>query len=299
MTSTTYLESIDMEYFNNFVKNFGVSFIADALVCLFALVFFITFLAKKHNYLVMIVGLVYVACFAVMAFFCAKTQGAIFYVGTTVFRYLTVFFIVAFCMVYQSDLKSLFASIRNKNDDAHYAAHGSSEDDLVVSTNEIIKATQVLSKNDIGALIVICGSTVPTNIVETGTRLDCLVSSAVLQSIFNTKSPLHDGAVIIRGARIVSAACVLTLSDNSSISRDLGTRHRAGLGVSENTDALVLIVSEETGIISMARGGKLTRHLDADSLRKILGELYHEEHSPLWRWTHRERPAKGGKAHDD
>ncbi|MBQ6255739.1 MAG: DNA integrity scanning protein DisA nucleotide-binding domain protein, partial [Clostridia bacterium] len=82
-------------------------------------------------------------------------------------------------------------------------------------------------------------------------------------------------------------------------SRDLGTRHRAGLGVSESTDAVVLIVSEETGIISMARGGRLTRYLDADSLRKILSEMYHEDHSRLWQWTHRARAAKGGTANDE
>lgn len=279
MTSTTYLESIDMEYFNNFLKNFGVSFIADALVCLFALVFFITFLAKKHNYLVMIVGLVYVACFAVMAFFCAKTQGAIFYVGTTVFRYLTVFFIVAFCMVYQSDLKSLFASIRNKNDDAHYAAHGSSEDDLVVSTNEIIKATQVLSKNDIGALIVICGSTVPTNIVETGTRLDCLVSSAVLQSIFNTKSPLHDGAVVIKSNTILAAGCFLPLTQRSDLSRDLGTRHRAAIGITEEANVLSIVVSEESGIVSVVKDkGVIKRYMTSEHLAVEIEQMYGISH---------------------
>ena len=166
--------------------------------------------------------------------------------------------------------------------------------------DEITQCLLRLSRRRVGALIVFEQRTGLKDITESsGTKIDSLISAPLLENIFEPNTPLHDGAVIIRGTRIVSAACVLTLSENSSISRDLGTRHRAGLGVSENTDALVLIVSEETGIISMARGGKLTRHLDADSLRKILGEMYHEDHSRLWRWTHRERAAKGGTAHDE
>ena len=166
--------------------------------------------------------------------------------------------------------------------------------------DEITQCLLRLSRRRVGALIVFAQRTGLKDITESsGTEIDSLISAPLLENIFEPNTPLHDGAVIIRGTRIVSAACVLTLSDNSSISRDLGTRHRAGLGVSENTDALVLIVSEETGIISMARGGKLTRYLDADSLRKILSEMYHEDHSRLWRWTHRERAAKGGTANDE
>ena len=166
--------------------------------------------------------------------------------------------------------------------------------------DEITQCLLRLSRRRVGALIVFEQRTGLKDITESsGTQIDSLISAPLLENIFEPNTPLHDGAVIIRGTRIVSAACVLTLSENSSISRDLGTRHRAGLGVSENTDALVLIVSEETGIISMARGGRLTRYLDADSLRKILGEMYHEDHSRLWRWTHRERAAKGGTAHDE
>ncbi|MBQ6257660.1 MAG: diadenylate cyclase CdaA, partial [Clostridia bacterium] len=139
--------------------------------------------------------------------------------------------------------------------------------------DEITQCLLRLSRRRVGALIVFEQRTGLKDITESsGTEIDSLISAPLLENIFEPNTPLHDGAVIIRGTRIVSAACVLTLSENSSISRDLGTRHRAGLGVSENTDALVLIVSEETGIISMARGGRLTRYLDADSLRKILSE---------------------------
>jgi diadenylate cyclase len=168
--------------------------------------------------------------------------------------------------------------------------------------DEITQCLLRLSRRRVGALIVFEQRTGLKDITErSGTTLDAAISAPLLENIFEPNTPLHDGAVIIRGQRIVSAACVLTLSDNGSISRDLGTRHRAGLGVSENTDALVLIVSEETGIISMARGGKLTRHLDAEAIRAELRQLYHEEHSRLWRFTHRalNGAVKGGNGHDE
>ncbi|MCI5565913.1 MAG: diadenylate cyclase CdaA [Clostridiales bacterium] len=173
------------------------------------------------------------------------------------------------------------------------------ESEHIVS--EITQCLLRLSKRRVGALIVFEQKTGLQDVMETGTAIDSLISAPLLENIFEPNTPLHDGAVIIRGQRVAAAACVLTLSDSSSISRDLGTRHRAGLGVSENTDAIVLIVSEETGIISMARGGKLTRHLDADGLRRVLTEMYHENHSRLWQRLHqpRNKTPKGGAAHDD
>ncbi len=168
--------------------------------------------------------------------------------------------------------------------------------------NEITQCLLRLSKRRVGALIVFEQRTGLKDIIEkTGTAIDSLISAPLLENIFEPNTPLHDGAVIIRGERVVSAACVLPVSDSSAISRDLGTRHRAGLGVSESTDAIVLIVSEETGIISMAKEGRLTRHMDADSLRKQLTEMYHEDHSRIWQWTHRRHSlfGKGGAGYDE
>ena len=142
---------------------------------------------------------------------------------------------------------------------------------------ELILALTRMSRRRVGALIVIENKTRLTDVIATGTPVDGVVSQPLIENIFEPNTPLHDGAVIIRGDRVVSAACLLHLSDNASVSRDLGTRHRAGLGVTEVTDATVFIVSEETGIISMARGGQLTRHLDENSLREILHGLYDEE----------------------
>ena len=167
--------------------------------------------------------------------------------------------------------------------------------------DEITQCLLRLSRRRVGALIVFEQQTGLKDITESsGTEIDSIISAPLLENIFEPNTPLHDGAVIIRGTRIVSAACVLNLaSDNRAISRDLGTRHRAGVGVTETTDAIVLIVSEETGIISMARGGKLTRHLDAEGLRKVLREMYHEEHTRLWRFTHHLRGARKGETGND
>lgn len=139
---------------------------------------------------------------------------------------------------------------------------------------EVSQAVLSLSRRRVGALIVFEQRTGLRDFVDTGTPIDSKISGPLISNIFEPNTPLHDGAVIIRDDRIVAAGCVLTLSDNSSLGRELGTRHRAGLGVTEGTDAIVLIVSEETGIISMAQAGRLTRHLDAEALNRVLSGMY-------------------------
>ena len=150
-----------------------------------------------------------------------------------------------------------------------------SSTDLMI--DELILALEHMARRRVGALIVIENKTHLNDVIATGTRVDGVISQPLLENIFEPNTPLHDGAVIVRGDRIVSAACLLHLSDTTGVGRDLGTRHRAGLGMSEISDATVFIVSEETGIISMARGGELVRHLDETSLHKILHELYDSE----------------------
>ncbi|MDO5022421.1 MAG: diadenylate cyclase CdaA [Eubacteriales bacterium] len=145
--------------------------------------------------------------------------------------------------------------------------------------NNIAQSLLNLSRRRIGALIVFEKQTGLKDFIDTGVMVDGLLSGELLVNIFEPNTPLHDGAVIVRGDRIAAAACVLTLSEDTNLSKDLGTRHRAGIGVSEGTDATVIIVSEETGIISMARGGKLTRHLDSDSLKEILSGIFKQNNS--------------------
>lgn len=151
--------------------------------------------------------------------------------------------------------------------------------------SEIVHALSNMSRKKIGALIVFERSTSLGDIVESGTVVDAEISDPLIENIFEPNTPLHDGAMIIRDERIVAAACILQLSDDYTISRELGTRHRAAIGITESTDAVSLIVSEETGIISMARDGKLTRYLDAKSLSILLTEIFAPERSRNDSWV--------------
>lgn len=137
----------------------------------------------------------------------------------------------------------------------------------------VIKAVYEMAKVKTGALIVVERDIQCREFERTGIPLDAEVSSQLLINIFEHNTPLHDGAVILRDNRVVSATCYLPLSDNLALSKELGTRHRAGLGVSEVSDSLTIIVSEETGMVSVAREGKLKRNVDAESLEKLLKKI--------------------------
>ena len=139
--------------------------------------------------------------------------------------------------------------------------------------NEIIKACYEMGRARTGALIVMKKSDPLTEYIRTGIEVDAVVTNQLLINIFEHNTPLHDGAVIIEGNRVVSATCYLPLSDNMELSKELGTRHRAGVGISEETDSLTIIVSEETGRVSLAQGGELKRNVDQDTLRDELSRL--------------------------
>lgn len=139
--------------------------------------------------------------------------------------------------------------------------------------NEIVRATEEMAKAKTGALIIMEREILLNEYERTGINIDSAISSQLLINIFEHNTPLHDGAVILRGDRIVAATCYLPLSDNMGLSKELGTRHRAAVGISEVSDSLTVIVSEETGKISIATAGKLLRNVDGDLLRKNLKEL--------------------------
>lgn len=197
----------------------------------------------------------------------------------------------AIVVIFQPELRSLLEKMGRSNvgkliDVATGKATGD-DDDYAVS--EIVTAASNMSSTKTGALIVIERETKLGDVIRTGTLLDAEVSSALLENIFFPKTPLHDGAVIIRGDRIHTAGCFLPLTSNTNLSRDLGTRHRAALGISEASDAIVVVVSEETGKISLAINGSLTRNLTEASLKTALGKALarHTDRDRLkfWRST--------------
>ena len=170
------------------------------------------------------------------------------------------------------------------------------ERDLIIS--EIIQTIMDLSKRRVGALIVFEQQTGLQDVVETGTRLNAEISAPLLENIFEPNTPLHDGAVVIRDREIMAAACILPLAEASGVSRELGTRHRAALGISENTDAIVLIVSEETGIVSLARDGVLTRPLTVKALEELLNEVYTVRKSRVIRFLKTLKQEAGGEGNE-
>lgn len=143
-------------------------------------------------------------------------------------------------------------------------------EDVPVAIEQTVAAYTSLSKNKVGALMVFERKNMLDDVIKSGTPLDAAVSAELLKNLFWDKAPLHDGAIIVRNGRIVGAGCMLPLSGNTNLSRDLGMRHRAGIGISENSDAVVAIVSEETGSISVAINGMLKRHLSPETLHRLL-----------------------------
>lgn len=181
---------------------------------------------------------------------------------------------IALVIIFQPELRSVLERLGRKNILSalfNFDFSRSSETRFSEKTiNDLTKACFEMGKNRTGALIVIERDVKLSEYVRTGIMLDSMFSSQLLINIFEHNTPLHDGAVVMRGDRIVSATCYLPLSDNMELSKELGTRHRAAVGISEVSDSLTIAVSEETGSVSVAMNGRLYRNLDADSLRERL-----------------------------
>jgi len=174
--------------------------------------------------------------------------------------------VLAFLIIFHPELRQGLARIGEKGLLSAFVV----EEHVI---GEIVNAAFLLSKKKIGAIIAIERTTSLKAYTETGITLDSHVSQELLATIFMPSTPLHDGGLIIHGERVVSAGCLLPLSDNPRISRSLGTRHRAAIGLTEQTDAIVVVVSEETGSVSIAINGRLTRDLDKEGLERVLNNL--------------------------
>ncbi len=183
--------------------------------------------------------------------------------------------LIAIVVLFQPELRralehlgrSRFANIMNDID----------KDEAKRMVQEMVRAIETMSSSKTGALMVIEREITLNDIVETGTVIDAFISAEMIGNVFYEGAPLHDGALIIRGDRLYAAGCVLPLTQNKELNKELGTRHRAGIGITENSDALVIIVSEETGVISLAQNGQLTRFIETKRIEKILLNMYLQE----------------------
>lgn len=206
--------------------------------------------------------------------------------GSTLFRLHTITYIlenvmqvgfIALLIIFQPELRRLLEKVGRSKIGNIFSPAPENVDHMV---EELAEAATYLSAHKIGALIVLERGTKIGEIVTTGTRLSADISSALLINIFIPNTPLHDGAVVIQDGRISAASCLLPLTQNDSLSRELGTRHRAALGMTEISDAIVVVVSEETGKISVARDGDMVRNLTGDTLRRTLYKNLVEAESP-------------------
>lgn len=187
--------------------------------------------------------------------------------------------ILALIILFQPELRQILERLGSKNIRVlRFLKPEKERTDIEKCLDQTVLACSEMSRSKTGVLIVFERENQLDEMVRSGTELDAAVSSELLKNIFFVKAPMHDGAVIIRNGRILGAGCMLPLSRNVNLSRDLGMRHRAGIGMSENSDAVVVIVSEETGSISVAIGGMLKRHLMPETLSKLLrNELMPQE----------------------
>ena len=213
--------------------------------------------------------------------------------------------ITAIVIIFQPEIRKALENLGQKNFLTSFFAFDFSKGEIAKFTdktiNELVKACYEMGKVKTGALIVIEDEIVLSEYERTGIAVDGILTSQLLINIFEKNTPLHDGAVIVRGNRITSATCYLPLTDSLSISKDLGTRHRAAVGISEVSDSLTIVVSEETGKVSIAMGGELYRNVDAEFLKNKLAYIQRREKkvSKIESWRRRLKDVKESRKKTD
>lgn len=261
-----------MRYFNN-LKMYNMTLnLGDVVEILLiaVLLYYILVWIKTTKAWSLLKGIIVIAVFLIIADIMHMTT--ILWMAQN----FLVFAVTAIIVVLQPELRKALEELGNKSLWNVIPFDNSSNPQNVISEktlNEIVKACVDMAKVKTGALIVIEQTISLKEFERTGIELDALVSSQLLVNIFEHNTPLHDGAVLIRGDRIVSATCYLRLSNNQGLSKELGTRHRAGLGISEESDCVTVIVSEQTGKISVAHQGELSRNLNGESLKKFMRQI--------------------------
>lgn len=282
------------DFLNNIYRpNVEFSDIAEIIIIAFFLYHIILWMKNSRAW-TLLKGILVIIIFALIAYVCKFTT-ILWIAGKTINVAL-----IAVVVIFQPELRKALEQLGNKKYLAgllQFDDFRDKKDQFCEKTiNELVKASYEMAKQKTGALIVIEQNINLGDYIKTGIDIDAYVSNQLLINIFEHNTPLHDGAVIIRGNRIVSATCYLPLSDNMDMSKELGTRHRAGAGISEATDAFVIIVSEETGKVSIAHNGQLVRNVDGEYLKNKLellkiGNLENVKRIKIWK--------RGGKSDEE
>ena len=261
-----------VDFFNNFQVIYGVE-----IVLFFALVFFVSKVLRDNDatklmllywFLIVlgVVGNVFVETLITKEFF-------LFYV-----MLISAFMLILFNVEVK---KSLWDVHSAKESSSEKSSGGGAEVRSQADTERcivnIIKALQNMSKNNVGALIVLSRGSLPKQVLQSGVMIDAEISTQMIEGIFFPKAPLHDGAMVIHGHKIQAAGCFLPLTQKTSYPKEYGTRHRAGIGITEVANVISLVVSEETGIISIVSQGNVTRYADYDMLMDALKDYYWQE----------------------
>ena len=258
-------------FFTHFQIIFGVE-----ILFFFALIFFVSKILRDNEatklmllYWLLIVG---GAAMHVFAPTLVDKQFFLFYVVL-----LSGFMLILFNVEVKKSLWDVHSAKVTSEKHVGGSAEIRSQVDTERSINNIIKALQNMSKNNVGALIVLSKGSLPKQVLQSGVEIDAEISTQMLEGIFFPKAPLHDGATIIHGHKIQAAGCFLPLTQKTSYPKEYGTRHRAAIGITEVANVISLVVSEETGIISIVKQGNVTRYADYDMLLDALKDYYWQE----------------------
>ena len=273
------------QFFQNIVSNIGVNDVLDILIVAFLFYKLLGFIRETRAEQ-LAKGLLVLVLVALAA------SWLHLYTLQWILSNLVNVGLIAIVIIFQPELRRLLENLGRNKLISNFSGIDLEEAEEI--TIEIREALHSMSKSRTGALIVFERETTLTDIIETGTLIQAGISREMIGNIFYEGAPLHDGALIVRGDKLWAAGCVLPLTEDKKLSKELGTRHRAGIGITENSDALVFIVSEETGIISKAEDGKLERNLNAARIDELLESIYivTEKDSLLDRIS---RLLKGGK----
>ena len=288
------------EYLSNFYipKSLHVSNVFEIIILAVLIYEFIAWV-KTTRAFTLLKGIIVLLIFWLLAYIFNFTT--ILWLGGKIIN----FAIIALVVIFQPELRKALEQLGQKRFFSKILPFAEKKDkgerfsDKTV--NELVKTCFELSKTKTGALIVVEQEILLTEYEKTGIPIDALISSQLLINIFEKNTPLHDGAVIVRGDRVVAATCYLPLTDSLSISKDLGTRHRAAVGISEVSDSLTIVVSEETGRVSIALGGELYRNVDAEFLKNKLTYIQRRERelSKIALWKRRLKDAKTARKNDN